>query len=312
MNIQQFQYVLAVVDSKNFELAAESCFVTQSTLSTMIGRLEEEIGIKIFNRKTKPVSLTAEGKEIIKRLRIIDNEIGQLKGLVQELKGEMVGELRIGIIPTVAPYLLPLFLPEFAQRFPNVKVLVKEMPTAQITEALKNRSLDIGLLALPIVDPELLEEEIYVEPFLVYDHRTEGKLPSTVAVENLDYSKLWLLQESHCLSTQVNQICEKSNQSPDGEFNFEFESGSMDSLLRFTKANKGMTVLPYLASLDLSDEDRNRIVEFESPVPSRSIGILTNKYFVKKRLANELQSVIQEAVQKLIPTLESSEILNPL
>ena len=116
MNIQQFQYVLAVVDSKNFESAAEKCFITQSTLSTMIGRFENEIGIKIFNRKTKPVSLTIEGVEIIKRLRIIDKEIGQFNNLIQELKGEMVGELKIGIIPTVAPYLLPLFLSEFALR----------------------------------------------------------------------------------------------------------------------------------------------------------------------------------------------------
>ena len=113
MNIQQFQYVLAVVDSKNFEDAAERCFVTQSTLSTMIGRYEDEIGVKIFNRKTKPVSITSEGVKIIDRLRIIISEIESLSNVVQELKGEMVGELKIGIIPTVAPYLLPLFLSKF-------------------------------------------------------------------------------------------------------------------------------------------------------------------------------------------------------
>lgn len=312
MNIQQFQYVLAVVDSKNFEEAAESCFVTQSTLSTMIGRFENEIGIKVFNRKTKPVSLTSEGEEIIAHLRVVNNEIDQLKNLVQELKGEMVGELKIGVIPTIAPYLVPLFLLEFAQKFPQVKVIIKEMPTAQITASLKNRSLDIGLLALPINDSELLEEEIYVEPFLVYDQRSADNTPNCVSVSDLDYSKLWLLQESHCLRTQVHQICEQSNHTPKTGANFEFESGSMDSLLRFTKVNKGMTILPFLASLDLSDEDKKHLTPFEAPIPSRSVGILTNKFFVKKRLAKELQLIIKNAVQELLPEPAKMEVISPI
>ncbi len=311
MNIQQFQYVLAVADSKNFEEAAERCFITQSTLSTMIGRLEDEIGIKIFNRKTKPVSITPEGTTIIQRLRIIHNEIDQLKNVIQELKGEMVGDLRIGVIPTIAPYLLPLFLPEFAHRFPQVKIIVKEMPTAQITKSLKNRSLDIGVLALPIVESELVGKELYVEPFLVYDCRST-EWCEKIAVNALDYSKLWLLQEGHCLRTQVYQICEQSNQSSKRELNFEFESGSMDSLLRFTKSNKGMTIIPYLASLEFSEEDKLNIVEFETPVPSRSIGILTHKFFVKKKLAKELQKIIQQSVLALMPIVKKTEIIKPV
>jgi LysR family hydrogen peroxide-inducible transcriptional activator len=311
MNIQQFQYVLAVVDSKNFETAAERCFITQSTLSTMIGRFEDEIGIKIFNRKTKPVSITIEGKNIIERLRIIDNEIGQLKNVIQELKGEMVGELKIGVIPTIAPYLLPLFLPKLAHKFPHVKIIVKEIPTAQITESLKNRSLDIGLLALPIVDSELTEQELYVEPFLVYDCRVNKSL-SKISINNLDYSKLWLLQEGHCLRTQVFQICERSNQSSKGELNFEFESGSMDSLLRFTKSNAGMTIIPFLASIDFPSKDQENILEFKTPIPSRSVGILTHKFFVKKRLATELEKIIQDSVSKFLPRINETKIIKPV
>jgi len=125
MNLHQFKYVLALAQKRHFEMAAEECCVTQSTLSTMIGRLEEEIGIKIFNRKTKPVSITEEGELILERLLIIDKEIEALQNAVQELKGEMKGELRIGIIPTVAPYLLPLFLSKFANKFPGVKIVVQ-------------------------------------------------------------------------------------------------------------------------------------------------------------------------------------------
>jgi len=311
MNIQQFRYVLAVVDSHNFEDAAERCNITQSTLSTMIGRLEDETGIKIFNRKTKPVSVTPEGKEIIERLRIINNEIGQLENVIQELKGEMVGELRIGIIPTIAPYLLPLFLPKFAQKFPQVKMIVKEIPTVQIKESLKNRSLDIGILALPIVDRELIEEPLFIEPFLVYDCRA-SKSNAKISIHNLDYSKLWLLQEGHCLRTQVHQICEQSNQTPKGGINIEFESGSMDSLLRFTYSYQGMTIIPYLASLGLPDEDKKQIIQFKSPIPSRSVGVITHKYFVKKRLAKELKGIIEKSVSKLIPQVEKANVVKPV
>ncbi len=312
MNIQQFQYVLAVVDSKNFELAAERCHVTQSTLSTMIGRFEDELGVKLFNRKTKPVSITPEGERIIERLRIITNEIGLMEDVVQELKGEMKGELKIGIIPTIAPYLLPLFLPIFAKKFPQIKIIAQEIPTAQIIDSLKNRSLDIGILALPVLETDLVEEELYVEPFLIYDCRS--KRPSNkISVEDLDYSKLWLLQEGHCLRTQVYQICEQSSRSVKEDWNIEFESGSMDSLLRFTKANKGMTIIPYLASLDFGEEGQQHVVSFKSPVPSRSVGLLTHKFFVKKRLAIELQQVIKESIKELLPILEDGvEVVRPV
>jgi len=311
MNIQQFKYVLAVVDLKNFEAASERCFVTQSTLSTMISRFEDEIGVRIFNRKTKPVSITLEGEQIISRLRIVIHEVDSLTNVIQELKGEMIGELRIGVIPTVAPYLLPLFLTKFASRFPKIKIVIKEMTTAQIQPALKERTLDIGLLAVPLEDDELVEQELYSEPFLVYDCRDE-KSEYEISINNLDYSKLWLLQDGHCLRTQIFQICELSNLSAKKNVNFEFESGSMGSLLNFTKASKGITIIPYLASFDLSLEDKRNIIEFTQPIPVRSIGLLTHKFFVKKQLAKVLQEIIQESVRDLIPKVNTSKVISPI
>ena len=311
MNIQQFKYVLAVVDLKNFEAASERCFVTQSTLSTMISRFENEIGVRIFNRKTKPVSITQEGEQIINRLRIVIHEVESLKNVIQELKGEMVGELKIGIIPTVAPYLLALFLTKFADRFPKINIVVREMTTAQIQVALKKRTLDIGLLAIPLEDDELVEQELYSEPFLVYDCRDE-KSTSKITVTDLDYSKLWLLQEGHCLRTQIFKICELSNLKAKNNVNFEFESGSMGSLLNFTKASKGITIIPYLASFDLGNEDKRNIIEFESPIPVRSIGLLTHKFFVKKQLAKALQEIIQESVVGLFPNVKNPKVMSPI
>ena len=311
MNIQQFNYILAVVDEKNFELAAEKCFVTQSTLSTMIGRFEEEIGIRIFNRKTKPVSITPEGLEIIERLRILSYEVDSLENLVQELKGEMKGELKIGVIPTISPYLMPLFLSDLANKFPKIKIIVKELTTPEIQKALKLRNIDIGILALPLNDEELLEVKLFEEPFLVFNY-TEKKVSTKIAIDNLDYSNLWLLEEGHCLRAQVHQICELSKCTPMNKINFEFESGSMDSLLRFTKANKGMTIVPFLASIDLVKDELLNVIAFEDPVPVRSVGLITHKFFVKKRMLQELKQIIQMISAKYIPINENSKVFNPL
>ena len=311
MNIQQFQYILAVVELRNFEAAADRCCVTQSTLSTMIRRFESEIGIKIFNRKNKPVTITSEGQQIIDRLRVINNEVESLENVIQELKGEMVGELRIGVIPTIAPYVLPSFLSEFAAKFPRVNIVVKEMTTSQIRKDLKGRMLDIGLLAIPIGDEELDEHPLYSEPFLLYSCEDE-KPADKIKLDDLDYSKLCLLQEGHCLRSQVRQICELYDRKCNTDSNFIFESGSMDSLLRFTKANKGFTIIPYLASLDLPREESCNFVEFIDPVPVRSVGLLTHKYFVKHRMLEELRDMIREKISVLLPESENVNVLEPV
>lgn len=310
MNIQQLQYVLAVADLKHFEKAAELCFVSQSTLSTMIGRFEDEIGIKIFERKTKPASITLEGKEIVKQLRMILKNIDGLDTIVQELKGETVGELRIAIIPTVAPYLLPLFLSKYAKLFPKVKMIVQEMTTTEIQKGLKNRSIDFGIAAVPLEDEDLEEIHLYDEPFLIYDCHSDTR-KSTVRLQDLDYSHFWLLQEGHCLRNQVEKICELSDKSSQGALNFEFKAGSIDSLIRFTRANKGITLLPYMASLDMMEMDQERISPIESMTPIRTIGLLTHRHFVKKGLRSELKSIIQKTVVHKLPNNSNSKMIKP-
>lgn len=311
MNIQQIEYVLAVVDLKNFQMAAEKCFVTQSTLSTMIGKFEAEIGIKIFNRKTKPVTITAEGEAIIESMRRVIYEIESMKNVVAELKGKLEGELKVGVIPTIAPYLLPLISNEFADALPNVSIKVKEMTTAEISEALKIRTLDIGILALPLDDSEINETEIYSEPFLVYDC-TDSDHDKKVTLENLDYTKICLLEEGHCLRTQVQKICELSNLYPSKYNNFDFQSGSMESLMRITKSRKGLTIIPHLAMTNFSKEDLDQIIEFQSPQPARMVGLVTNKFFVKTKLLSELKKVIQKAVAPLLPKNQPQQIVKPV
>ncbi len=310
MNIHQFQYILAVVDLKNFEAAAEKCFVTQSTLSTMIGKFEEEIGIQIFNRKTKPVSLTDEGRQIVERLRILVKEIETLKSLIQELKNEEEGELRIGIIPTLAPYLLPLFLGKFTSAFPKLKLILSEITTSEIVAGLKTRTLDIGLLATPLGEDNLLEHKLFDEPFLIYDWSFH-KRKKALTPEELDYKKLWLMEEGHCLSTQVKRICDLSHQKVN-RLNIEFKAASVESLLHFTKANAGLTIIPYLATLTLTREDQDRLIPFASPVPTRRISLVTHQYFVKKKLVQELQNMIEGCVLPIFPKTPQTKVIKPL
>jgi LysR family hydrogen peroxide-inducible transcriptional activator len=153
--------------------------------------------------------------------------------------------------------------------------------------------------------------KLFEEPFLVFNY-TEKKVSAKIAIDNLDYSNLWLLEEGHCLRAQVHQICELSKCTTKNKINFEFESGSMDSLLRFTKANKGMTIVPFLASIDLAKDELLNVIAFEDPVPVRSVGLLTHKFFVKKRMLQELKQIIQKISAKYIPTNENSKVFNPL
>lgn len=310
MNIQQFRYVLAVVDLLNFEAAAEYCNVTQSTLSTMIGRLESEFDLKIFNRRTKPVSITPEGAFLIERFRIINHEIDTLNSLVQELKGETTGALTIGIIPTVSPYLLPLIIEPITQRLPGIEVTVKEITTGQIQNLLRTRQLDIGILALPLDDPELKEINIYSEPFVVYDC-TDNSNATIYDLDELDYKNLWLLEEGHCLRTQVQKICELSNNHLDSSSSFKFESGSVDSLLKITEAQNGMTILPVLAVESIENDGQNRVKKFASPPPARNIGLITHKFFVKKKLLRVLEEIIFNAVKPYLGDEGHLQVLTP-
>jgi LysR family hydrogen peroxide-inducible transcriptional activator len=198
----------------------------------------------------------------------------------------------------------------FALAFPKVRVIVQEVTTPEIQKALKNRTLDVGIVAMPLADADLLEHPLYKEAFLLYDCYSKKRLPC-IAVENIDYNHLWLLQEGHCLRTQVEQICELSNNKSAQSLNFEFKAGSIDSLIRFTKANNGMTLLPYMATLDLPKADRDKLTTFVAPVPVRSIGLVVHKHFVKKRLLEELQKMIQGHVSSKLPVIGEEQLVRP-
>jgi len=194
--------------------------------------------------------------------------------------------------------LLPPFLSDFAEKYPQLHIEVREMTTDAIQRNLHTRNLDLGIVALPLEDEKLREIPLYNEPFMLYDCFSKEQNNTVASIKGLDYAHLCLLEEGHCLRVQVEKICELSAKKPKVALNFDFKAGSIDSLIRFTKMNKGM--LPYLATLDFSDSDVGKLSHFTSPVPVRTIGLVVHKHFVKKRLLTELQLMIKERINPML------------
>ena len=307
MNIQQIDYIIAVGELRNFGQAAEKCFITQSTLSTMVARFEEEIGITIFDRKTKPVTITKEGVDIIQQLKIIAKELEHLQEVVQTLKGEISGTLNIGVIPTVAPYLLPLFLNTFIEQLPKVHFIVSEMTTERMIEKIENRDIDIGIASTPLNNPTLIERPLYEEPFLLYD-KSNDTPSGNFKLADVDFDRLWLLEDGHCMRTQVESICGLQKRRP-ARNNLEYQSGTIDTLLKFVNSNNGMTFLPHLATLDLSTQEQLHLKTIQAPVPVRVIGLLTHRNFVKKGLLDLLEKAIRKNVQPLMDRQNTAQLI---
>lgn len=303
MNIHQFQYILALAETRHFENAAEKCFITQSTLSTMISKFEDEVGIMVFDRKKKPVELTSEGVIMIEQLKKISKEIEQLTEIAKEIKGEVSGDLSISVIPTIAPGILPLFINDFASKFPNLNIEVKEETTAEIMRQIKSRDLDIGIVSIPLNDKDIREIHLYDEPFVFFD--TNSTIANKVDAAHLDVSNICLLDEGHCMRAQILELCNMQTNRLNNQINFKYNAGSIDSLMRFVKVNKASTLLPYLSTIDLPETDLCHIHPFENPMPFRSIGLVVHRHFVKNMV---LEMLKKEILLKISPLIETTQL----
>lgn len=292
MNIQQLEYIIALDTHRHFVKAAETCFVTQATLSTMVKKLEEELGVKIFDRSKLPIIPTETGKKIIAQAKNILQESHRLQEIVQEQKGKVTGELRIGIIPTLAPYLLPLFLNSFLKKYPELKLKISELTTDEIIHKLERLELDAGILATPLNDVRLYEESLFFEEFVVYASSEEKLMRKKyVIASDIDINRLWLLEEGHCLRSQVINLCELKNREKEMH-QLSFEAGTIETLKKIVDINQGITILPMLALKDIPDHKIDCIRYFKSPVPVREIGIVTFRKHIKRYIIDALKSEI--------------------
>ena len=310
MNLQQLEYIIAVDKHRHFVKAAEDCFVTQATLSMMIKKLEEEIGVRIFDRTKKPVIPTEIGERIIAQAKIVVRGSVRIAEMVAEERGEFSGELRIGIIPTLAPYLLPLFLRSFLRKYPRVKLQISELTTSEIVRKLEQYDLDAGILATPLNNSGLNEEPLFYEEFVVYVSDNEPVMQKKyVLADEIDIDRLWLLEEGHCLRSQVVNLCELRNRKQENT-QLEFSAGSIETLKKLVQTNQGITVLPQLALKDLSRKERENVRFFHKPVPVREIGLVTYRYFIREKLVNALRDELLSGVPAYMKVQNDRQVLD--
>ncbi len=296
MTIIQLNYIVAVDKYKNFGVAAKSCDVTQPTLSMQIQKLEEELGVILFDRTEQPIKTTIIGMHLIKQARIILRETQSFHDLVLEEKNEARGEIKIGVIPTIAAYLMPLFLRDFMKENPLLKVIVEELQTSQILQKLDDGLIDLGLLVTPIDKDGLKSEPIFYEPFLAYVSEKSSLYKNTkVDQKDLNSGDLWLLTDGHCFREQSLLICKNRKKNSDLNKNLLFESASLETLKRLIDQENGFTLLPYLATLDLANS--KKLKEFNQPVPTREVSLIYNSYFRK----NKIKKSLIETIQKNLP-----------
>lgn len=310
MTITQLKYVLAVAEHQNFTKAAEKTFVTQPTLSMQIQKLEDELDIQIFDRAKKPIELTAVGQKIVSQAKNIVNEADRMQDVVDQEKGFVGGEFKLGIIPTVMPTLLPMFLKTFTVKFPKVQLKIEELATGDIITKLLEGHLDAAIAATPLHHQKIKERPLYYEPFVGYipqSHRLSSKEEITSA--DLDIDDILLLEDGHCFRDGVINLCKASKLSKDDHF--QLQSGSFETLIKLSHEGLGMTLLPYLHTLDISEAQKNNLKHFKEPSPAREVSIIYNKSELKLQIINALHDVIMGIIRGAI-RFQDVQIISPV
>lgn len=308
MTLVQLEYIVAVDTYRSFVTAADKCFITQPTLSMQIQKLEEFLNVKIFDRSKQPVVPTELGTQIIDQARTVLLESYKIKELINNQQHDIIGELKIGIIPTVAPYLLPEVISAMLGKYPELKLLIWEYTTEDIIHHLKTGVIDCGILATPLVDQHIAETPLYYENFVSYISKN-SKLykKKTIDAGDLMDENIWLLNEGHCMRTQVLNICRttKNNRLQSLTYN----TGSVETLIRMVDVNDGATLLPELAMKELNTKQLSKIRYFKSPEPVREISLVTHKNFVKKRTLNAFREEILNVVPKTMKQRKKKEVI---
>jgi LysR family hydrogen peroxide-inducible transcriptional activator len=307
MNLQQLEYIAAVDRLKSFSKAAEACHITQATLSTMIRKLEDELGVVLFDRKTSPIITTDCGKEIIAESRTILFHANRLKILAADSRGRVAGTLKLGIIPTIAANLLHRLLPVLMEKYPDLHLQVEEITTANIIRELKAGTLDAGIVSTPLNQSEIEEDILYYEKLLVYGNMAAGET-RFLSPKDISNERIWLLEQGNCLSGQVMQLCALHGRPQ--EANLQFQPNSFDSLLNMVDTMDGLTLLPELYVFDMPEDRKLRVHDFSPPFPVREISLIYHRPYAKLRLLEVLGSEIIQAVKGDLQTtsLRSSEM----
>jgi LysR family hydrogen peroxide-inducible transcriptional activator len=307
MTLTQLEYIVALDTHRHFVLASEKCFVTQPTLSMQIQKLEEELGVKIFDRTKQPVIPSEVGAKIIAQARTILREAAVIKELITNQMDTMTGELRIGIIPTLAPYLLPSLFKSMREKYPQVNLMVKETITEEVIHELKNNRLDCGIVVTPLKDSSIKEHVLFYEELFVYVSRKNALFDKKyVLASDINPDQLWLLEEGHCFRSQVLNLCELRKSS---DLRFTYETGNIETLKRMVDKSDGITILPELAVMEFGKSQMKFVKRLKEPGPAREVSLVKHRDHIKTKLIKTLEEEILKIVPKEMQKLQNKKVV---
>lgn len=301
ITLTQLEYIVAVDTFRHFGKAAENCFITQPTLSMQIKKLEEDLGVIIFDRSQQPLIPTDVGRKIIDQARIALFESDKINSIIKEHKNLIAGELKIGIIPTLAPYLLPLFIGNYKRKYPNINIRVEELTTANIIDRLNRDLIDVGILVTPLHEDPINEKPIFYEGMMLYLHDDHPLAQKTEILRtDISSQEIWLLRDGHCFRDQVINLC-SFNGASDSTLPFHFEAGSLETIMNIIDKEGGMTIIPELATLDMSESRFEHVRSFSDISPLREVSVVYTRHFAKHKLIELLwKEIVTSIPEKLL------------
>jgi len=293
MTITQLEYAVAVATYHSFVSAAEKCFVTQPTLSMQIQKLEDELGIRLFDRTKHPIAVTEIGERVIAQARAALSECERIGEIVQTEQDKLSGPFRLAVIPTAAPYILPGLLDRYTKAHPDVALRISEKETNAAIRALRDGEIDAALLSTPLNTRDLREYPLYHEAFVAYFSEDEPALKKrTILPEDVALERVWLLSEGHCMRNQVLDLCSEQVEKLQAERPLRYESSHVETLRRMVDTAGGLTIMPEMAAMELSEDAQDRLRYFSDPEPVREMSLVTTDHFVRMALLQSLMDAI--------------------
>lgn len=297
MNLRELEYLIAVDEERHFRKAAERCFVSQPTLSGQLKKLEEELGVLLVERTRRRVMMTDVGVAVADEARKVLAGAKAIKDMAQSFYDPMAGELRVGLIPTVAPYLLPIIMPAIRRQYPKLKLWLHEYQTSVLLEKLRQAQLDVLILALPVDTDEFAELYLFNEPFLLAVPRSgdfAGK--DKISLGDLKNKEMLLLEEGHCLRGQALEVCSMAGATE----NSAFHASSLETLRHMVGEGMGLTLFPELAvPVKRTKKDPIRYIPFKNPQPKRRIGMLYRRTSYRQQAFINIQALIKKSLSQI-------------
>ena len=293
MTLQQLEYIVAVDEQRHFVRAAEACGVTQSTLSSLIQKLETELDVVIFDRSCHPVEPTVLGREIIAQARVVLYNASQMEELVSTHKELSVGNIALGVASTIAPFILPRLFSYMQKNHPDVVLHVEEARVGTLKAKLQRAEIDVAILAMPVEEENLLEIPIFKERYVAYvSPASELYCEEVIDTQKLRADEIWVLGESYCPNVEQFPFCVRDISSVS-----IYAAGSIETLMRIVDENGGYTIVPELQLSLMSDAERDNVRKLHNPVPGREVAFVVRRDFVRQRMLN----ILADAIKSIIP-----------